>query len=101
MQYAYAKAIDLMWNWFIGRGVQAILALLAIICYRVYSDVLMRAAELAPFPYELFASLAFYSTKTDAINEIIRIAWRVAGQGNVDILVNIDYLSDGVSQVCF
>jgi hypothetical protein len=31
----------------------------------------------------------------------LRGAWRVAGQGNVDMLVNIDHLPDGVSRVCF
>jgi hypothetical protein len=33
---------------------------------RVYSDVLMRVAELAPLPYELFAFPTLYSTKADA-----------------------------------
>jgi hypothetical protein len=88
MQYAYAKAIGLMWNWFIGRGVQAILA---IICYRVYSDILMRAADCSPLPYELFTSLAFCSTKIDALWQLLkslglRGGWRVkAGCGWISI----------------
>jgi len=37
--YGSAKALDLAWNWIVGRGLQAILVLLA---YRVFSDALLR-----------------------------------------------------------
>jgi hypothetical protein len=37
--YGSAKALDLAWNWIVGRGLQGILTLVA---YRVFSDALLR-----------------------------------------------------------
>ncbi|CAG8974676.1 hypothetical protein HYALB_00006410 [Hymenoscyphus albidus] len=48
--FGTAKAIDLAWNWIIGRGLQCVLSILA---YRVFCDAIMRAAELTPMSYEL------------------------------------------------
>lgn len=57
--YGSAKALDLAWNWIIGRGVQALLMLLA---YRVFTDALLRAAEMTPLSFELYAKLSLYTT---------------------------------------
>ncbi|KUJ19250.1 uncharacterized protein LY89DRAFT_780239 [Mollisia scopiformis] len=55
-----AKAIDLAWNLVVGRGVQAILSLIA---YRVFSDALLRSAEITHLSYDLYASLSLYTNK--------------------------------------
>jgi len=60
MNYGSAKALDLAWNWIVGRGLQGILS---IITYSVFSDALLRAAETTPLSYGLFASISFYSMK--------------------------------------
>lgn len=53
--YGTAKAVDLAWNWVVGRGLQGILSLLA---YRVFCDALLRAAEFTPMSYGI--SLSFF-----------------------------------------
>jgi hypothetical protein len=37
--YGSAKALDLAWNWIVGRGLQAVFSFVA---YRVFSDALLR-----------------------------------------------------------
>lgn len=64
MTFGQAKGLDLAWNWVAGRGLQF---LLAWVSYRVFTDALMRTAEITYVPYELFTSLALFSTKTDAL----------------------------------
>lgn len=64
MSFGQAKAADLAFNWAVGRGLQAVLTLVA---YRVFTDALLRAAEITYVPYDLFTSLALYSTKIDAL----------------------------------
>lgn len=60
---------DLQWNWIVGRGLQGLLTLLA---YRVFSDALLRAAELTPVSFELYAALSLYSTKPEIPWQIIK-----------------------------
>lgn len=67
--YGSAKALDLAWNWIVGRGVQGILTLLA---YRVFSDALLRTAELTPISFELYASLGLYSTKPELLWQLVK-----------------------------
>lgn len=67
--YGEAKAIDLAWNWVVGRGVQGILSLIA---YRVFSDALLRAAEMTHLSFELFASLSLYSNRLDMAWQLIK-----------------------------
>ena len=69
MTFGQAKGLDLAWNWIAGRGFQLLLTLVA---YRVFTDALMRTAEVTYVPYELFTSLALFSTKTDALWHLIR-----------------------------
>lgn len=64
MTFGQAKGLDLAWNWVAGRGIQFLLTLVA---YRVFIGALMRTAEVTYVPYELFTSLALFSTKTDAL----------------------------------
>lgn len=51
LNYATAKAVDLAWNWVVGRGLQGVLSLLA---YRVFCDGLLRATEITPISYGIF-----------------------------------------------
>lgn len=79
MTFGQAKAVDLAWDWIVGRGGQALLTFLS---YRVFTDALMRAAETHYIPYETFTSLALFSTKIDALWQLtkglLRVpAWRV------------------------
>ena len=71
--YGAAKSIDLAWNWIIGRGLQGVLTLLA---YRVFNDALLRAAEMTSLSYELYASLALYSTKPDILWQLMKGLYR-------------------------
>ena len=77
--FGEAKAIDLVWNWVVGRGLQGILTLLA---YRVFSDALLRVVELTAVPFDLYATLALPSTKIELLwqvskNLFKRGNWRV------------------------
>lgn len=67
--YGAAKALDLAWNWIVGRGLQGIFTLVA---YRVFNDALLRAAEMTPLSYELYASLSLYSTKPDILWQLFK-----------------------------
>jgi hypothetical protein len=67
--YGSAKALDLAWNWVVGRGLQAFFTLIA---YRVFNDALLRAAEMMPLSYELYASLSLYSTKPDILWQLVK-----------------------------
>ena len=64
LSFGQAKAVDLAWDWVAGRGIQAVLVA---ICYRVFTDALMRATEVHHVSYEVFTSLALFSTKTDPL----------------------------------
>ena len=67
--YGSAKALDLAWNWIIGRGVQALLMLLA---YRVFNDALIRAAEMTALSFELYARLALYTARIDVLWYVLK-----------------------------
>ncbi|KAG9236722.1 hypothetical protein BJ875DRAFT_455776 [Amylocarpus encephaloides] len=66
--YGTAKGLDLIWNWLVGRGLQGILAIFA---YRVSTDALLRAAELTPLSFELYASIALYTNKFEVLWELL------------------------------
>jgi hypothetical protein len=68
-KYGSAKALDLAWNWIVGRGLQALFTLIA---YRVFNDALLRAAEMMPLSYELYPSLSLYSTKPDILWQLLK-----------------------------
>jgi hypothetical protein len=92
--YGQAKAIDLAWNWLVGRGLAAFMTF---VCYRVFTDALMRAVELTALPYQLFASLAFYPTQLDTIWQLLKGlsvngGWRVRAI-LIWLLISIIYLS--------
>lgn len=67
--YGPAKALDLAWNWIVGRGVQALLMLLA---YHVFTDSLLRAAEMTPLSYELYAQLSLYTTSINVLWHVLK-----------------------------
>ena len=64
LSYGQAKAADLAWNMIAGRGVATLLAILS---YRVFTDALMKATEAHCVPYEVFTSLALFSTRLDKL----------------------------------
>ncbi|THY04317.1 hypothetical protein D6D01_10121 [Aureobasidium pullulans] len=59
LSFTVAKAIDLAWNMLAGRGSQALAAL---VCYRVFTGVLLLATEQRGVSAETFAALVFSST---------------------------------------
>ncbi|PMD18329.1 hypothetical protein NA56DRAFT_706936 [Hyaloscypha hepaticicola] len=67
--YGPAKALDLAWNWIVGRGVQALLMLLA---YHVFTDSLLRAAEMTSLSYELYAQLSLYTTSINVLWHVLK-----------------------------
>lgn len=71
--YGSAKALDLAWNWIVGRGLQALFMLLA---YRVFNDALLRAAELTPIPFDLYVRLSLYSTRIDSLWYVLKALFR-------------------------
>ena len=71
--FGEAKAIDLAWNWVVGRGLQGILTLVA---YRVFSDALLRATELTALPFELYAALALPSMKLELLWQVSKNMFR-------------------------
>jgi hypothetical protein len=71
--YGSAKALDLAWNWIVGRGLQALLMLLA---YRVFNDALLRAAELTPLPFDLYVRLSLYTTRIDVLWYVLKALLR-------------------------
>jgi hypothetical protein len=71
--YGSAKALDLAWNWIVGRGVQVLLTLLA---YRVFNDALLRAAEMTPLSFDLYARLSLYTTRLDVLWHVLKALCR-------------------------
>lgn len=67
--YGSAKALDLAWNWIVGRGLQALLMLLS---YRVFNDALLRAAEMTPLSFDLYARLSLYTTRIDVLWHVLK-----------------------------
>ena len=57
LSFATAKIIDVVFDLVVGRGGQLVLAW---ICYRSYTDVLMWMAEKGRLRYDVFASMAVY-----------------------------------------
>ena len=76
MSFGQAKALDMAWNWVAGRGVQVILAWLA---YHVFTGTLMRTAEMAYLPYELFTALALHPTSPSTIWDLCKGLFDVPG----------------------
>ena len=76
LTFNQAKAADVAWNWIIGRGVQG---LLAFVSYRVFTDALMRAAEISYLPYSIFTSLALLSTRTETLWDLLRGVFKIPG----------------------
>lgn len=73
LSFGQAKAIDLAWNWVVGRGYQGILSIAA---YRVFTDALLRATELTALPIELYATLALPSTKLTTLYQLSKNLFR-------------------------
>ena len=59
LTFAKAKAIDVVWQLFIGAGGRF---LLAWISYNVFMDGLLRLIEQSPISYDLYSYLAFSTT---------------------------------------
>ena len=76
ISFGQAKAADLAFNWAAGRGFQVVLVWLS---YRVFTDALMRTTEMAYVPYDLFTSLALYSTKIDALWQLAKGLFTIRG----------------------
>lgn len=69
MVFAQAKAIDLAWNAFVGRGMQA---LLIFISCKLFYAVLMYISERHPVTHELFAAVALTPTGTNGIRPLVK-----------------------------
>lgn len=74
--FGEAKAIDLAWNWVVGRGLQGILSILA---YRVFCDALVRVTELTAIPYDLYITLALPSTKIELVWKLCPALFKYGG----------------------
>ena len=59
LTFTEAKAIDVLWQLFVGAGGRLWLAWVS---YKVFMDSLTRLTEQAPISYNLYASLAFSTT---------------------------------------
>ena len=76
LSFGQAKAIDLAWNWILGRGLQAVLGFLA---YRILTDGLMRAAEEHKIDIRTFTTLALFPTNAMRIIDLPRAIWTALG----------------------
>ncbi|EOD48733.1 hypothetical protein UCRNP2_4508 [Neofusicoccum parvum UCRNP2] len=56
LSWAKAKAIEVLWNFIIGKSIQVVLVLSS---YWVFMGALLRNAERTPIPYNVYSSLAF------------------------------------------
>jgi len=72
MTYAQAKAIDLVWNTIAGRGLQAILSMIA---YKTFTQTLMRVAEKDAIPYDLFRVLGVSTTSWKALWPLLKVTF--------------------------
>lgn len=68
-----ARAIDMAWNVFIGRGGQAVVGVAA---YGVYTDALMRILEVTPVSFEIYAAMAIHPNQVWSILPISKAVWR-------------------------
>jgi hypothetical protein len=78
LTFAQAKVCDLAWDVVVSRGGQA---LLAWICYRVYTAILMSIMEERHISYELYVAIALQYTSFVSLRPISRafftkLGWR-------------------------
>jgi hypothetical protein len=71
-----ARAIDVSWNLVVGRGLQAIMA---VVTYYVACTALLRIAEMVPVSYELFATTTLSSFSMSALVPLARAVIRTQG----------------------
>lgn len=69
LSFGEAKFIDLVFDLFVGQGGRL---LLAAVSYIVFMDALLRAMEITPVSYKLYASLVFSSNSLSATWRSIR-----------------------------
>jgi len=69
MTFAQAKAIDLIWNTIVGRGLQTILSTFA---YKIFTQALMRISERDAITYELFCVFGVSTTSAKALWQLLK-----------------------------
>ncbi|KAF8855998.1 hypothetical protein BDZ45DRAFT_675796 [Acephala macrosclerotiorum] len=69
LTYAQAKAIDLIWNMLVGRGVQTFLVYIS--C-KVFYAALMFMSERRPVNYELFMAMSMTPTASNGILPMLK-----------------------------
>lgn len=76
LSWAEAKAIEVAWNFVIGKGIQAILVLSS---YWVFMGALLRNAERTPIPYNVYSSLAFQHGSPMSLWHILKNFGKMGG----------------------
>lgn len=71
-----AKAIDISFNLFVGRGIQALLLSIA---YITTTDILMRLTENTPVRFDLFSALAFSPATFSTTYKVARGGFTLRG----------------------
>lgn len=97
--YGSTKALDQAWNWIICRGVQALLMLLA---YHVFTDSLLRAAEISSLSFELYAKLSIYSISTNVLWHVLKALSQkeLANEGYLRVVMNLFHICSIFPKVC-
>ncbi|KAL8897133.1 MAG: hypothetical protein Q9207_007361 [Kuettlingeria erythrocarpa] len=76
MPFNQAKCLDLVWNWVVGRGLQAFLAW---ITFPIHTAALMRITETTSVPYDFFAALALFSTSPGSLWVVAKAVFKIPG----------------------
>ena len=76
MSFAQAKAIDLIYNTFVGRGLQTILAY---VCYCLFTSILLLITEEQALSYELFAATALFPAQWSVVWPSVKSCFRSCG----------------------
>ena len=69
MPFTGVKGLDVLWDIVVGRGLQAIFALL---CYKVFTQSMQRTMERSTVPYGAFEALTFNTASISQIFKLLR-----------------------------
>ncbi len=97
LTFPQAKAIDVVWQLFVGMGGRLVMALVA---YTVFMDGLARIMEDSAISYQLYASLTFSTTSLLTTGRAVKgvmatKGWR--GQDFLGLVCNIKHLRTWLS----
>lgn len=82
--YTKAKGLDALWNFVVGRGLQAALGWMS---YKLFSMAIMRVTSHTPIPVGLYKDMAFAPTSLKNVPSLMTAIWTARGWRGKAVLI--------------